>query len=263
MKYLPGSLEIKLHDRLSKTDILDILAEQMTMLEETFGIEEFSLNYYLGCYIDSKKQSFYHEEHNAIVESFNLKNDTKLENTSKLISKNGNARIVSFDKNINVDKIRSTVESIQMHNPYRYWSNNIKVIPSSVVKNIIQDKERKLQLERDKINLLNQLRRKQQEEQKRKEREEFDRPLKSLIARKIMESGLTDVEFKRTICSSFDYIKSGAVIAKYLANKPDLLEKYHDSRIIRMSIKNDEGKVGKVELYDLSGTLIFESYKNK
>lgn len=180
MKYLPGSLEIKLHDRLSKTDILDILAEQMTMLEETFGIEEFSLNYYLGCYIDSKKQSFYHEEHNAIVESFNLKNDTKLENTSKLISKNGNARIVSFDKNINVDKIRSTVESIQMHNPYRYWSNNIKVIPSSVVKNIIQDKERKLQLERDKINLLNQLRRKQQEEQKRKEREEFDRPLKSL-----------------------------------------------------------------------------------
>ena len=231
MKYLPGSLEIKLHDRLSKTDILDILAEQMTMLEETFGIEEFSLNYYLGCYIDSKKQSFYHEEHNAIVESFNLKNDTKLENTSKLISKNGNARIVSFDKNINVDKIRSTVESIQMHNPYRYWSNNIKVIPSSVVKNIIQDKERKLQLERDKINLLNQLRRKQQEEQKRKEREEFDRPLKSLIARKIMESGLTDVEFKRTICSSFDYIKSGAVIAKYLANKPDLLEKYHSGKL--------------------------------
>ncbi|HHD2904740.1 TPA: hypothetical protein ACNZ7M_005109, partial [Enterobacter kobei] len=148
------------------------------------------------------------------------------------------------------------------HNPYRYWPNNIQVIPSSVVSNIIQDKERKLQLERDKINLLNQLRRKQQEDQKSKEREEFDRPLKSLIARKIMESGLTDVEFKRTICSSFDYIKSGAVIAKYLANKPDLLEKYHDSRLIRMSIKNDEGKVGKVELYDLSGTLIFESYKN-
>ena len=154
MKKLPGSLEIKLHEKLSKNDILNVLAEHMTMLEETFGIEEFKLYSFLECYIDSKKQSFYHEEHNAIVESFNLKNDTKLENTSKLISKNGNARIVSFDKNINVDKIRSTVESIQMHNPYRYWSNNIKVIPSSVVKNIIQDKERKLQLERDKIIIL-------------------------------------------------------------------------------------------------------------
>ena len=262
MKKLPGSLEIKLREKLSKNDILDVLAEHMTMLEETFGIEEFSLNYYLSCYIDNKKQSFYHEEHNAIVKSINLKNDTKLENTSKLISKNGNARVVSFDKNINVDKIRSTVESIQKHNPYRYWSNNIKVIPSSVVKSIIQDKENQIQIERDKLNLLNQQKRKQEEEQRRREREEYERPLKSLIAKKIIESGLTDLEFKRTICSSYDYIKSRTVIAKYLANKPDLLEKYHNCRLIRMSIKNDEGKVGKVELYDLSGTLIFESYKN-
>ncbi|EJX2758213.1 MULTISPECIES: hypothetical protein [Klebsiella] len=262
MKYLPGSLEIKLSERLSKNDILDILAEQMTMLEETFGIEEFNLNCYLGCYIDNKKQSLYHEEHNNIVNSINLKNDTKLENTSKLISKNGNARVVSFDKNINVDKIRSTVESIQKYNPYRYWSNNIKVIPSSVVKSIIQDKENQLQIERDKLYLIRQLKREQEEAQRRKEREEYERPLKSLIARKIMESGLTDLEFKRIICSSYDYIKSRAVIAKYLANKPDLLETYHDSRLIRMSIKNDEGKVGKVEIYDLSGMLIFESYKN-
>lgn len=28
-----------------------------------------------------------------------------------------------------------------------------------------------------------------------------------------------------------------------------------------MSIKNDEGKVGKVELYDLSGTLILKAIK--
>ncbi|ENK2460050.1 hypothetical protein AB3B40_004428 [Escherichia coli] len=43
MKKLPGSLEIKLHERLSKNDILNVLAEQMTMLEETFGVEEFKL----------------------------------------------------------------------------------------------------------------------------------------------------------------------------------------------------------------------------
>ncbi|NRG24619.1 hypothetical protein [Klebsiella michiganensis] len=262
MKKLPGSLEIKLHERLSKTDILDILAEHMTMLEETFGIEEFKLYSYLECYIDSKKQSLYHGEHNNVVNSMNLRNDHKLENTAKLISKNGNARIVYFDKNINVDKIRSTVESIQKHNPYRYWSNNIKVIPSSVVKNIIQDQENQLQLERDKLNIIRQLKRKQAEEQKRKELEEYERPLKSLITRKVMESGLTDLEFKRTICSSYDYIKSRSVIAKYLANKPELLGIYHDSRIIRLSIKNGEGKVGKVELYDLSGTLIFEKYNN-
>ncbi|MEQ9866175.1 hypothetical protein [Pectobacterium aroidearum] len=35
MKKLPGSLEIKLHEKLSKNDILNVLAEQMTMLEDT------------------------------------------------------------------------------------------------------------------------------------------------------------------------------------------------------------------------------------
>lgn len=55
MKKLPGSLEIKLHDRLSKNDILNVLAEQMTMLEETFGIQEFKLFSFLESYIDGKK----------------------------------------------------------------------------------------------------------------------------------------------------------------------------------------------------------------
>ncbi|HAL2584273.1 TPA: hypothetical protein R6H24_005335, partial [Klebsiella pneumoniae] len=59
MKKLPGSLEIKLHERLSKNDILNVLAEQMTMLEETFGVEEFKLYSFLECYIDSKKQALY------------------------------------------------------------------------------------------------------------------------------------------------------------------------------------------------------------
>jgi hypothetical protein len=57
MKKLPGSLEIKLHERLSKNDILNVLAEQMTMLEETFGVEEFKLYSFLECYIDSKNKS--------------------------------------------------------------------------------------------------------------------------------------------------------------------------------------------------------------
>ncbi|HAW2532328.1 TPA: hypothetical protein JLQ00_002209 [Escherichia coli] len=59
MKKLPGSLEIKLHERLSKNDILNVLAEQMTILEETFDIQEFKLFSFLECYIDGKKQALY------------------------------------------------------------------------------------------------------------------------------------------------------------------------------------------------------------
>ena len=50
MKKLPGSLEIKLHERLSNNALLNVLAEQMKMLEETFGVEEFKLYSFLECY---------------------------------------------------------------------------------------------------------------------------------------------------------------------------------------------------------------------
>lgn len=263
MKKLPGSLEIKLHERLSKNDILNVLAEQMTILEETFDIQEFKLFSFLECYIDGKKQALYINDSNGIVSSFTSNTQHNIENTSKTVIKDGGKRIVSYDKSFDADKIAKTIHEIQAFNTYKYSFNNVTVMPASIINSIIQQEENKRREEEDKLYLIRQLKREQEEAQRRKEREEYERPLKSLIARKIMESGLTDLEFKRTICSSFDYIKSRSVIAKYLANKPDLLEKYHDSRIIRMSIKNDEGKVGKVELYDLSGTLIFESYKNK
>ncbi|EMD6267886.1 hypothetical protein RE123_001290 [Klebsiella pneumoniae] len=263
MKKLPGSLEIKLHERLSKNDILNVLAEQMTILEETFDIQEFKSFSFLECYIDGKKQALYINDSNGIVSSFTSNTQHNIENTSKTVIKDGGKRIVSYDKSFDADKIAKTIHEIQAFNTYKYSFNNVTVMPASIINSIIQQEENKRREEEDKLYLIRQLKREQEEAQRRKEREEYERPLKSLIARKIMESGLTDLEFKRTICSSFDYIKSRSVIAKYLANKPDLLEKYHDSRIIRMSIKNDEGKVGKVELYDLSGTLIFESYKNK
>ncbi len=78
-----------------------------------------------------------------------------------------------------------------------------------------------------------------------------------------MFAGKKSAQIREILISESAWEEMTCLFAPSLANKPDLLEKYHDSRLIRMSIKNDEGKVGKVELYDLSGTLIFESYKNK
>lgn len=105
MKKLPGSLEIKPHERLSKNDILNVLAEQMTMLEETFGVEEFKLYSFLECYIDSKKQALYDHVGNGIVSSLNLDSQDNIENTSKLVRKENDRRIVSFDKKLHIEKI--------------------------------------------------------------------------------------------------------------------------------------------------------------
>ncbi|KHS76254.1 hypothetical protein [Pectobacterium brasiliense] len=154
MKKLPGSLEIKLHEKLSKNDILNILAEQMTMLEETFGIQEFKLYSYLECYRENKKQALYHQDHNIVVGAFNLRSQENLENTAKLISKEGNNRVISFEKNLDVDKISTTVDNIQASNPYRYWSKNIQVIPASQVSNIIQNEQNRQQAEKDRLDLV-------------------------------------------------------------------------------------------------------------
>ncbi|WP_192459571.1 hypothetical protein, partial [Musicola keenii] len=206
MKKLPGSLEIKLHERLSKNDILNVLAEHMTMLEETFGIEEFKLYSYLECYRDNKKQALYHNGHNIVVGAFNLKSQENLENTAKLISKEGNNRIISFEKKLDTDKMLTTVENIQTNNPYRYWSNDIKIIPASQVSSIIQDENNRQQAEKDRLYLIEQQRKKEEQARKAREKEEYERPLKYFINKKIKESGLSERDFNKYICLSYNYL---------------------------------------------------------
>lgn len=188
MKKLPGSLEIKLHEKLSKNDILNILAEQMTMLEETFGIQEFKIYSYLECYRENKKQALYHQDHNIVVGAFNLRSQENLENTAKLISKEGNNRIISFDKKLDTDKMLTTVENIQTNNPYRYWSNDIQIIPASKVSNIIQNEQNRQQAEKDRFYLIEQQRKKEELVRKAREKEEYERPLKYFINTKIKKA---------------------------------------------------------------------------
>lgn len=261
MKKLPGSLEIKLHERLSKNDILNVLAEHMTMLEETFGIEEFKLYSYLECYRDNKKQALYHNGRTTVVGSFNLRSQENLENTAKIISKEGNNRIISFDKKLDTDKIFTTVENIQSSNPYRYWENNIQVIPASQVSNIIQNEQNRQQAEKDRLYLIEQQRKKEEQARKAREKEEYERPLKYFINKKIKESGLSERDFNKYICSSYNYLLDHTTKSKYFAERQDLLDKYYDVRLIRYSIKRPDGKVGKVEIYTDDGELIFEQYK--
>ncbi|ECF3780105.1 hypothetical protein BWC54_004915 [Salmonella enterica subsp. enterica serovar Oslo] len=98
---------------------------------------------------------------------------------------------------------------------------------------------------------------------KAKKREEYERPLKAFIFSKIIESSLSENDFKKQVCSSCDYLKDRSTKSRYFTERPDLLEKYYNERLIRFSIKDTDGKVGKVEIYTDSGDLIFEQTKTK
>lgn len=163
MKKLPGSLEIKLHEKLSKSDILNILAEQMTMLEETFGIQEFKLFSFLECYIGDKKQALYYKSRNNAVATFRLKFMESLENTAKLISKENNQLIVSFDKQLDIEKISNTVHRIQTCNPYLNLSDGIRVVPACVISKMIEEEHTRKQDEQDRLYRLEQQRRKEEQ----------------------------------------------------------------------------------------------------
>ncbi|EPW8685880.1 hypothetical protein ACWQG1_005762, partial [Klebsiella pneumoniae] len=206
MKKLPGSLEIKLHERLSKNDILNVLAEQMTMLEETFGVEEFKLYSFLECYIDSKKQALYDHVGNGIVSSLNLDSQDNIENTSKLVRKENDRRIVSFDKKLHIEKIEKTVKNLQANNKYSHCALTTSVVPASSINAIIHSENIKLQEEKHKSYLIKKQREREEEERRAKEKELYERPLKEFINKKIRESGLSEMDFKRTISSSCDYL---------------------------------------------------------
>ncbi|EIB0356814.1 hypothetical protein K7676_004056 [Salmonella enterica] len=249
MKKLPGSLEIKLHEKLSKSDILNILAEQMTMLEET------------ECYIGDKKQALYYRSRNSAVATFKLKGLESPVNTAKLISKENGQRIVSFDKELDIDRISATVRNIQNNNPYQGWSEGISVVPATIISKIIQEDIIRAQEEQGRLYRIEQQHKKEEQIRKAKERDEYERPLKAFISSKIKESGLSEKDFKKQVCSSCDYLKDRSTKSRYFTERPDLLEKYYNERLIRYSIKRPDGKVGKVEIYTEMGELIFEQYK--
>ncbi|AXC65689.1 hypothetical protein DOE63_08810 [Salmonella enterica subsp. diarizonae serovar 59:z10:-] len=261
MKKLPGSLEIKLHEKLSKSDILNILAEQMTMLEETFGIQEFKLFSFLECYIGGKKQALYYKSRNSAVATFKLKSMESPENTAKLISKENNQRIISFDKKLDIERISNTVHRIQTCNPYQDCAEKIRVVPACIISKMIQEENMRKQDEQDRLYRLEQQRKKEEQIRKAKEKDEYDRPLKAFISAKIKESGLSEKDFNRQICSSYGYLKDRSTKSRYFTERPDLLEKYFDKRLIRYSIKRPDGKVGKIEIYTETGELIFEQFK--
>ncbi len=128
---------------------------------------------------------------------------------------------------------------------------------------MIQEDIIQAQEEQSRLYRIEEQRKKAEQIRKAKEREEYERPLKAFISSKIKESGLSEKDFKKQICSSCDYLKDRSTKSRYFTERPDLLDKYHNERLIRFSIKGTDGKVGKIEIYTDTGELIFEQYKAK
>ncbi|EIP9099958.1 hypothetical protein LT837_004374, partial [Salmonella enterica] len=97
------------------------------------------------------------------------------------------------------------------------------------------------QEEQGRLYRIEQQHKKEEQIRKAKERDEYERPLKAFISSKIKESGLSEKDFKKQVCSSCDYLKDRSTKSRYFTERPDLLEKYYNERLIRYSIKRPDG----------------------
>lgn len=259
MTKLPGSIEVKLNVKLSKSDILAILAEYMTVMEENFGIEEFKLYSFIEGYIDNEKQAIIGTDNEGILKGFKFKSFDKIENTSKRISVIDEKRVIEFDKKLDIKLINQTVEKIQTNNPYSF--NSCRVVKAKdahfLLTNIINKKNETQYIERERIKEIKRLKEKEIQDRIRLKY----KPLEDFIENKISESGLSQTQFKKKICSDWGYLSQTAAKNRYFAEYPDLKEKYKDIDLIRYSIKNENGKVYKIEIYNLEGELLVEYLK--
>ena len=116
----------------------------------------------------------YYKSRNSAVASFKLKCLDSPVNTAKLISKENGERIVSFDKELDIGRISATVRNIQNHNPYQVWSEDVSVVPASIINKMIQEDIIRAQEEQGRLYRIEEQRKKEEQIHKAKVREEYE-----------------------------------------------------------------------------------------
>ncbi|MGP2390966.1 hypothetical protein V5P09_25530 [Escherichia coli] len=244
----PGSLSIKLNKPLTKYEVIEILSEYLSMLEITFGIKEFRLFSYLECVLNGEKQAIYHKGNNAIVSGFLL--DSMKDVNNRKINK-----ILLGDNDFDaMQKIDGMLNMKAESNPYEYFKSFLSLVPANIAYDLIRKTEELIELERmERIKEKNELRKKKIEKDKN--------ILKVIYNNKITEYSCTFDYFRSVYLSSSGFLSSEKQKAKYfLAEGLDsLLKDYVGKRLVRLSIKGDDGKVSIVEIYDENGGFLFKT----
>ncbi|HBC2926909.1 TPA: hypothetical protein KC499_005200 [Escherichia coli O146] len=252
-QFPPGSLNIKLKTPLTKYEIMEVMAEYLSMLELVLGVEEFKLYAYLECIVNGEKQAIYHKDKNAIVSEFTLASMGKIKNRKldevaygeDLIKEGDDERIKSILNMLNIN-----AESCA----YENFKEKLMLVPSGVVNDLIERNIRLMEIEREsKI--------KEDRERLRKEKEKEKGVLKIIYDNKLSEYSCSFYYFKTVYLSSVGFLVSEKQKAKYFLAEglESLLESYIGKKVIRLSLKGEDGKVSVIEIYNENGEFLFRT----
>jgi hypothetical protein len=265
-KKLPGSLCIKSSEKMSKNDVLALMLEYMTIAEEVFGIEEFKVYAFLDLIKDNKKHALYIKDQKGIVQSLPYITDKHNKNTDKTTLSANKTNFSFFNQELNTERLANlynkTKEDAKLHSVYLHNIEAITAYKADQLANADHYQQQKERREREAENeRIRELEYKLEAERKAKAKAVYEIELNEFVAFKAKEHNVSIDEYKKKILYSYAYLEDNTTKARFFKDRQDLVEKYRDVRLMRLSFKNSFGKVCRVEIYNEERELIFTQVK--
>lgn len=243
-----GGLKVTLKGKVSSQQIMETLANDLIVLQENFGVEEFSgVNFYCQIYKDGKSQALVHNESKNIISGIT----SEPEQSYKTITEQEDgSKVYRYKKGINFEDFKiNTQEKVKKTflNKETY-----SIMSKSEIDKKIEKKENELRI-------LQKAREKKYEEERtiRLEKEKIKEEQLYKFREQVKIDFYIEEEQFKTRVTSIGALIAPHTIKKYLGKDTDIDDKY-----FRVTMRDEEtGKACDVYIYNVDYKLVKKTTK--
>lgn len=238
-----GGLKVSFKGKVSTQQIIESLASNLIVLQENFGVEEFSgVNFYCQIHKDNESQAIIIKESNTYLGGLEVNADASYKTITE---QEDGSKLYRYKKGINFEELQTNVEE-KIKSTFMV-EENYSLISKEEINRKIKEKENELRI-------LQKAQEKKIEEERRirKEKERIEKESLNLFREQVKKDfGIEEEEFKDKV-SSIGALIAPHVIKKYLGRDIDIDEKY-----FRVTMRDDKtGKAGCVYIYNIDYKLV-------
>lgn len=238
-----GGLKVNIKGKVSSQQIIETLATNLIVLQENFGVEEFSgVNFYCQIYKDGESQALVHNESENILSGTTSEADSSYRTITE---QEDGSKVYRYEKGINFEEFKiKTQEQVEKTfiNEDRY-----SIMSKSEIEASIERKENELRM-------LQKARERQYEEDRaiRLEKEKIKEDELNKFREQVKIDFYIEEDQFKTRVSSIGALIAPHTIKKYLGKDIEIDDKYY-----RVTMKNEEtGKAGYIYIYDVNYKLV-------
>lgn len=240
-----GGLKINLKDKVSVKQIVEEITYKLVILQEEFGIEEFSgVNFYCNMYKGGEAQAIISDKSNSMIAGFTSNADKSFKTVTKL---EDGSSLYKYDNNIDFKNLESKIKYNRDNSSFN--KENYSMMSKSEIEDNIRKNEEehdKLIKAREKAHFEEKAKKESLEKEKKENLNKFREKFKS-------DLGISEEEFSIKV-SSFALLIQSQAIKKYLGDTFEEGEKFY-----RVTLKSQKTlKAGDIYIYDINYKLVKE-----